>query len=123
MKTVFLPLFTTLREILRNRASLHFGMLALRQQLAMVATRDRKRLRFRQSECILWVWLYRMWPECLGTVRVFKPDTLVRWHRRGFRLFWTWKSRCRRGGRPTVDPKVRVLIRTMSRDNVGWGAL
>jgi len=53
---------------------------------------------------------------------IFKPDTLVRWHRKGFRLYWTWKSRPRRGGRPTIDPDVRELIRTMSRNNIGWGA-
>ena len=53
---------------------------------------------------------------------IFKPDTLVRWHRKGFRLYWTWKSRPRRGGRPAIDPDVRELIRTMSRNNIGWGA-
>jgi transposase InsO family protein len=57
----------------------------------------------------------------LETLKVFKPDTLVRWHRKGFRLYWSWKS-SRRGGRPAIDHDVRELIRTMSRDNVGWGA-
>ena len=53
---------------------------------------------------------------------IFKPDTLVRWHQKGFRLYWTWKSRPRQGGRPAIDPEVRELIRTMSRNNIGWGA-
>jgi hypothetical protein len=97
-------------------------MLALRQQLAMVASRDNKRLRFRPSERTFWVWLYRLWPSCLQTLTIFKPDTLVRWHRKGFRLYWTWKSRRRWGGRPTIDPDLRELIRTMSRNNIGWGA-
>ncbi len=122
MKTVFLPLFTTLCQVLHTRASLHFEILALRQQLAMVANRDRKRLRFRQSERILWVWLYRIWPECLRTLKVFKPDTLIRWHQQGFRLYWTWKSRRRKEGRPIIEPEIRELIRTMSQNNIGWGA-
>ena len=122
MKTILVPLFTTLADLLRSRVSLHLEMLALRQQLAMVASRDNKRLRFRPSERIFWVWLYRLWPSCLQTLAIFKPDTLVRWHRKGFRLYWTWKSCRYRGGRPAIDSEVRELIRTMSRNNIGWGA-
>jgi len=122
MKTILAPLLTTLADPLRNRVSLHLEMLALRQQLAMVASRDNKRLRFRPNERIFWVWLYRLWPSCLQTLAIFKPDTLVRWHRKGFRLYWTWKSCRYRGGRPAIDSEVRELIRTMSRNNIGWGA-
>ncbi len=122
MKTIVVPLLETLTDLLRSRASLQFEILALRQQLAMVADRDRKRLSFHKSERIFWVWLYRLWPACLKTLKIFKPDTLVRWHRKGFRLYWTWKSRPRHGGRPAIDPDVRKLIRTMSRNNIGWGA-
>jgi hypothetical protein len=109
-------------DLLRSRASLQLEVLALRQQLSLVADRDRKRLSFHKSERIFWVWLYRLWPACLQTLKIFKPDTLIRWHRKGFRLYWTWKSRPRRGGRPAIDPDVRKLIRTMSRNNIGWGA-
>lgn len=122
MKTVLVPLLETLIDILRSRASLHLEMLAMRQQLAVVANGDRKRLSFRTSERIFWVWLYRLWPTCLETLMIFKPDTLLRWHRKGFRLYWTWKSRRRLGGRPAIDHDVRELIRTMSRNNIGWGA-
>ena len=122
MKTMLVPLLKTLLDLLRSRASLHLEMLALRQQLAMVANRDNKRHRFRTSERIFWVWLYRLWPDCLQTLAIFKPDTLVRWHRKGFRLYWTLKSRRYQGGRPAIDPEVRELIRTKSRDNLGWGA-
>jgi len=101
---------------------LHLEIIALRQQLAMIEERDRKRIRFRGHERMFWISLYRCWPDCLRTLRVFKPDTLVRWHRKGFRIFWCWKSRHARGGRPSIDPELRQLIRTMSRDNVGWGA-
>jgi len=72
------PLFTTLVDLLRGRASLHLEMLALRQQLAMVASRDTKRLRFRPNERVFWIWLYRLWPSCLQTLAIFKPDTRVR---------------------------------------------
>ena len=122
MKTILVTLGATLADLLRSRASLQLEILALRQQLAMVADRDRKRLSFHKSERIFWVWLYRLWPACLQTLKIFKPDTLVRWHRKGFRLYWTWKSRPRQGGRPAIDPDVRKLIRTMSRNNIGWGA-
>ena len=122
MKTILVPLLTTLVDLLRSRASLHLEMLALRQQLAIVASRDNKRMRFHPKERVFWVWLYRLWPDCIRTVAIFKPDTLVRWHRKGFRLYWTCKSRRRWGGRPAIDPDVRELIRTMSRNNIGWGA-
>ena len=122
MKTIPVPLLNTLVDLLRSRASLHLEMLALRQQLAMVASRDNKRLCFRPNERKFWVWLYRFWPSCLQTPMIFKPDTLVRWHRKGFRLYWTWKSRRRQDGRPVIDPDVRKLIRAMSRNNIGWGA-
>ncbi len=121
MKTILFPLLITLVDLLRSRAALQLEMLALRQQLAMVTHRDSKRFCFQTSERVFWIWLYRLWPDCLQTLAIFKPDTLVRWHRKGFRLYWTWKS-CRRGGRPSIDPDVRLLIRTMSRNNIGWGA-
>ena len=122
MKTILVPLLKTLVDLLRSRAALHLEMLALRQQLAMVASRDNKRHRFHSSERIFWVWLYVLWPDCLRTLAIFKPNTLVRWHRKGFRLYWTWISRRYQGGRPAIDPDVRELIRTMSQNNIGWGA-
>ena len=121
MKTILLPLLATLADLLRNRAVLHLEILALRQQLAMVTRKDRK-LRFRRRERLFWVWLYRIWPGCQETLAVFKADTLVRWHRQGFRLFWTWKSSRRRGGRPSISPEIRALIRRLSRENPLWGA-
>ena len=121
MKTILLPLLTTLAGLFRSRAVLHLEILALRQQLAMVAHRDRK-LRFRRRERWFWIWLYRIWPGCLATLAVFKADTLVRWHRRGFRLYWTGRSRRDCGGRPPVSREVQALIRRLSRDNPLWGA-
>ena len=122
MKTILLSLLTTLAGLLRNRATLHLEILALRQQLAMVTHKDRKRLRFRRRERLFWVWLYRIWPGCLETLAVFKADTLVRWQQRGFRLYWKWQSRRNRGGRPLVSREVRALIRRLSKENPLWGA-
>ena len=111
MDTVFGHLFATLVGLLRSRAVLHLEFSALRQQLAMIKERDRKRIRFRGHERLFWISLYRCWSDFLRTLRVFKPDTLVCWHRKGFRIFWCWKSRHARGGRPSIDPEVRQLIR------------
>jgi len=122
MKTILFPIVSTLIGLLRSRALLHLETLAFRQQLAMVKHKSPKRLRFQRRERLFWVWLYRLWPDCLKTLHIFKPETLVRWHRKGFRLYWTRKCRYRRSGRPSIAPEVRKLIRTMSRDNIGWGA-
>ena len=122
MRTIVLPLLSTLLGLFRNRALLHLEILVLRQQLAMVNSAPRKRIRFHWGHRLFWICLYRLWPGCLPTLQVFKPETLVRWHHKGFRLYLTWKSRCRQGGRPPISPEVREPIRTMSRDNIGWGA-
>jgi hypothetical protein len=67
------------------------------------------------------VWLSHVWADWRSALVIVKPETVVAWHRRGFQIFWTWKSR-RRLGRPTVAADVRVLIRTMSQTNPRWGA-
>ncbi len=122
MKTTLIPLHSTLAGLFQSRAYLHLELLALRQQLAMVTHRDPRRFHFRQRERLFWVWLYRLWPGCIDSLRIFKPDTLVRWHVRGFRLYWTWRSRSRRGGRPPIPQNVRDLIRRVSQENHLWGA-
>jgi hypothetical protein len=116
-------MLATVAGLVRSRSLLHLEILSLRQQRAMVATRDRRRLQSRWHERLFWVWLYRIWPECAATLVVFRPDTLVRWHQRGFRLYWTWKSRRRRvTARPWVSREIRDLIRQLSRENPLWGA-
>ena len=121
MNTLLFPLLTTLGGVFRSRACLHLEILSLHQQLAMVNQSPRRRLPFSVAGADSWIGLYRIWPGCVDTVAIFKPDTLMRWHRQGFRLYWAWKSRRRRGGRPSIAPEIRELIRTMSREN-GWGA-
>jgi hypothetical protein len=63
---------------------------------------------------LIWVWLYRLWPRCLEVMVLVKPATVVQWHRRGFRVFWRWRSR---SGRPSVKRETRDLIRQMSGAN------
>ncbi len=95
---------------------------ALRHQLLVFERKRTTRPRLNRFDRFFWVWLYRLWPGCLDVVVIVKPETVIRWHRRGFRLFWTWKSRPRRRGRPPVPTEVRYLIRRMSRENPLWGA-
>jgi hypothetical protein len=70
---------------------------------------------------MLWAWLSRAWPEWQTALHIVRPETVVGWHRRGFRLFWTWKSR-RRTGRPGVPADVKAIIRELSTANPLWGA-
>ena len=74
-----------------------------------------------RGDRVLWVWLSQVWCHWRTALVIVKPDTVISWQRRGFRLFWTWKSR-HRTGRPTVPHEVRTLIRTMSSANPLWGA-
>ena len=74
------------------------------------------------ADRVLWVWLYRLWPGCLRTMLLVKPATVVQWHRQRFRLYWRWRSRPRRPGRPRLHRESRQLIRQMSTANPLWGA-
>jgi hypothetical protein len=103
---------------LANRAALIADNLALRQQLAVV-TDSARRPRLRQQDRIFWVWISRLWKNWRSCLVIAQPDTVVRWHRRGFRLYWRWKSKNR--GRPRINPAVRALIQRMSQDNSLWG--
>jgi putative transposase len=96
-------------------------VLALRHQLQVLQRTRPRRLRLAKADRWLWVWLSRIWTGWRTALVIVKPETVLGWHRQGFRLFWTWKSR-RRVGRPTVPLEVRTLIRTMSRANPLWGA-
>jgi hypothetical protein len=115
-------LFTTLRASVRPRQDLVLENLLLRHQVAVLTrpTRTRTREQLRTWDKLLWI-LARQW--CAGWrehLAFVTPDSVVRWHRQGWRLFWRWKSRSR-GGRPHLSPEVRDLIATMSRDNRLWG--
>ncbi len=112
---------TIVREAFLSREALHTEMLALRQQVA-VLKRERPRPSLRMVDWVFWVVLSRLWPGWCEALVIVKPETVIGWHRKGFRLFWTWKARRRKSGRPPVSRKVRDLIRRMSRENPLWGA-
>ena len=114
-------LLRTLFSALKSRRALVLENLALRHQLD-VLQRNAKRQRLTNWDRTLWVILSRLWPDWRTPLTVVQPDTVVRWHRRGFRLYWRWKSRPRWPGRRKVPKEIRDLIRTMSRDNPLWGA-
>jgi hypothetical protein len=110
-----------LRAVFRGRAAIAAENLALRQQLAVLQV-SVKRPRLRKRDRVIWVWLSRLWADWRSCLMIVKPDTVVRWHRQGFRLYWRWKSRKRKPGRPKIDAEIRDLIRRMSRENATWGA-
>jgi transposase InsO family protein len=122
MHTMLSLLLSAVVPCLRDRASLHLELIALRHQLLVLERKRTTRIRLTRFDRLFWVWLYRVWPGCLDAVVIVQPDTVIRWHRRGFRLFWRWKSRPRGKGRPPVPKEVRDLIRRMSRENPLWGA-
>jgi putative transposase len=119
--SVLVSLLHSLRFLTRSRASLHLEILALRHQLAVVTRPRRPRLRLTSTDRALWAWLSQTWRGWRSVLHIVKPETVVGWHRRGFRLFWTWKSRGRTG-RPGVPADVRALIRELSTANPLWGA-
>ena len=90
-----------------TRVHLTVEILALRQQLA-VMKRSHKRPKLRPRDRVFWTWLMRLWPHWKSALIIVKPDTVVRWHRQGFRLYWRWKSRTHRPGRPMIGPEVRA---------------
>jgi putative transposase len=95
--------------------------LALRQQLAMFK-QQQPRPRIKNRHRLFWVVLFSFWPEWRTSLVVVKPETVIRWHKKGFKLFWRWKSRATKLGRPPIDEELRSLILKMARGNPGWGA-
>jgi len=95
--------------------------LALRQQLAILR-RTMKRPRLTKTDRLFWVFLSRIWRDWAQVLIIVKPETVISWHRKGFKLFWRWKSRRRSKGRPQITRKIRDLIRRLSRENPLWGA-
>src|SRR5262245_329807 len=107
----------------RRRAALQAEIIALRHQLIVLQrTSKARRLRLSRTDRCLWIWLSRLWSEGRSSLIIVKPATVITWHRRKFRSYWTWKVRHGKPGRPLVGKEIRELIRTMSRDNPLWGA-
>jgi putative transposase len=115
-------LLGSLQDCFRTRVGLQAENLALRHQLLVLQRRNRiHRLRLCVADRIFWVWLSRLWTGWRSALLIVKPETIISWHRKGFRLYWRWKSRHRKG-RPLVSREVRDLIRRMSLANPRWGA-
>ena len=111
MHMILTLLLSAVLPSLRDRAALQLELIALRHQLAVLERKRTTRIRLTRFDRFFWVWLYRVWPGCLDAVVIVQPETVIRWHRRGFRLFWRWQSRPRRRGRPPVHHEVKELIR------------
>ena len=105
----------------RSRAALEAENAILRHQLNVLRPQSPKRPTFGMLDRLIFAGLYCLAPKVLGALAIVKPETVIKWHRAGFRSYWRWKSRCR-GGRPTVAPEIRKLIREMSIANPLWGA-
>ena len=109
-----------LRVFFQTRSDTALEILALRQQLA-VLKRKRPRPQLNRLDRIFWTALRRYWSHWAEVLIIVKPETVVGWHRAGFRLYWRWRSRPGRG-RPKIAEEVRVLIRRLANDNPDWGA-
>jgi Integrase core domain len=114
-------LATFIADLFKPPRRLEVENLFLRHQLNVALRRAPRRVRLRAADRALMVWMTRRWPSLLGLSRVVQPDTILRWHRAGFRAYWRWKSRGR-PGRPRVSRELRELIQRMSKENPLWGA-
>jgi transposase InsO family protein len=108
-------------DLFKSRSRLEAENLFLRHQLNVAMRRAPPRLRLHGSDRAFLVWMIRLWPSLIGTVHVVQPETVLRWHRAGFRALWRWKSR-NRAGRPKINRELRDLIQRMSSENPLWGA-
>jgi transposase InsO family protein len=105
----------------KSKCRLEAENAALRHQLVVLQRKVRGRIEFTNRDRLFLILLYRWFPSVIKAMVIVRPETVVRWHRAGFRRYWRWKSRGR-GGRPPISAELRTLIRRMSRENVFWGA-
>jgi hypothetical protein len=120
MVAFLIQLLVAIRSCFARRVRLEAENLPLRQQLIVLHRQHPKRVRLWNIDRLLLVWLYRLYPSLLDAIIIVQPETMIRWHRRGFRAYWHWKSR-HVGGRPRIDRELRALIRRMNRENPLWG--
>ena len=118
---IFQSIVVFLRAFILGRAAAAFENLALRQQVA-VFRQSVKRPKLRLRDRVFWVWLSRLWPDWRSALAIVQPETVIKWHRQGFKLYWKWRSRPGKPGRPRIKREIRDLIRRMSRENPTWCA-
>ncbi len=105
----------------KSKSRLEAENAALRHQLIVLRRKVQGRVRLTNNDRWFFIQLYRWFPSILQVLTIIRPETLVRWHRAGFRRYWRWKSRSL-GGRPQIETDLRALIRRMSIENPLWGA-
>jgi hypothetical protein len=105
----------------KSKSRLEAENAALRHQLIVLRRKVHGRVRLTNNDRWFFIQLYRWFPSILTVLTIIRPETLVRWHRAGFRCYWRWKSRPL-GGRPQIEADLRALIRQMSVENPLWGA-
>jgi transposase InsO family protein len=105
----------------KSKSRLEAENATLRRQLIVLRRKMRGKVRLTNNDRWFFIQLYRWFPSILNVLTIIRPETLVRWHRAGFRCYWRWKSRPR-GGRPLIEADLRALIRRMSVENPLWGA-
>lgn len=121
MRVILSTLIYVLTFRFRRRVSLELEIIALRHQLAVLRRTKKEPPLITPADRFIWSWLYRVYPRAIQWVRIAKPETIIKWHRRGF-LFY-WRYRCRRGRLPyKVKGELRRLIFQMYNENAGWGA-
>src|SRR5438477_8250193 len=120
MLNLMLAFLAAVRVLFQTRLDTSLEILALRQQVS-VLKRKRSRPRLNCWDRLFWTALRGIWPRWTEALIIVKPETVIAWHRAGFRWYWRWRSRPR-GGRPKVWAEVRQLIREMSIANPLWGA-
>src|SRR3954452_11752635 len=105
--------FGLIVDLFRSHAALEAEILVLRQQIIVLRRRKVTRLPFTAADRLVLGWVCRLFPKTCDALAMVRPETVVRWHRAGFRSYWHWKSR-RRSGRPAVSAEIRQLVREMS---------
>jgi hypothetical protein len=108
-------------SLFKSKSRLEAENAALRHQLIVLRRKVHGRVRFTNSDRLFFIQLYRWFPSVLRAITIIRPETVVRWHRAGFRRYWRRKSR-NQGGRPQISADLRALIRRMSVENSLWGA-
>jgi len=121
MVDVLILLCSALASLFKCRARLEAEVLVLRQQINVLRRKAPKRVCLTNVDRLVFVSLVRLVPTIRDALAIIKPETVIRWHRAGFRAYWRWKSRSR-GGRPKTEVEIRQLIRQMSLANSLWGA-
>jgi transposase InsO family protein len=118
---LFCFVLAVLASPFKSKSRLEAENAVLRHQLIVLRRKLKGRARLTNTDRWFFVQMYRWFPSILKVVTIVQPETLVSWHRAGFRRYWRWKSR-RRGGRPRIEIELRALIRQMSTENQLWGA-